>query len=147
MARPVVKVVVSKARVRVVTGLRGPSGPAGPAGSPDIALTAGETLSGHRVVVAGLGGVLYAQPSNVAHADAVVGITTGAAISGASVMVRGSGDMTEPSWSWTAGQPLFVIANGQLSHTPPISGWVQMFAVALTATRIKLTDRAAVLLG
>lgn len=135
-----------------LVGMPGPRGPAGPAGAPGSAgaqtltLDAATALSGHRVVVATPAGAAYADPGTLAHADAIVGITVGAALGGDPVTILASGELDESSWSWTPGLPLYAIPNGFLSHTPPASGWVQIIALAITQTRIVLTGRQAVYL-
>lgn len=131
--------------VRVtVPGLPGPPGPPGSAGSQTIAVPAAQDLSGHRVVVVTAAGAVYAEPGNPAHADAVLGLTTGAALAGAEATILTSGELTEPSWSWTPGQPLYVSAGGMLTHAPPSSGWVQIVALAVAPTRLVLTQRQTI---
>jgi len=143
----VVKVVVKEPEtVRISQAvLPGPPGPPGAAGAQTLSIVAAQNLSGHRMVVATSAGAVYADPTNLAHADALLGLTTGAALAGNQVDVLVAGEIEEPSWSWTPGLPLYVIASGLLSHTPPSAGWVQMVALAVTATRILLTPRQSIL--
>jgi len=126
-------------------GPPGPQGPPGSAGAQTLSITAAQNLSGHRMVVATSAGAVYADPTNPAHADALLGITIGAALSGDQVTVLVAGEMIEPSWSWTPGLPLYVTTSGLLSHTPPSTGWVQIAALAVTPTRILLTTRQSIL--
>lgn len=128
-----------------VPGLPGPPGPPGGAGAQTMTLPAAHDLSGHRMVVSTPAGAAYADPTNPAHADTLVGLTMGAALMGDNATILTAGEISEPSWSWTPGQPLYVADGGLLSHTPPASGWVQMAAVALSATRILLTMRQSIL--
>lgn len=125
-------------------GPAGPQGDPGSAGAQTLTLTAAQDLSGHRVVVAGASGAAYADPAIPAHVDALLGLTTGAALTGEEATILAAGELTEPSWSWTPGLPLYVTAGGLLSHTPPASGWTQIAALALSATRIVLTPRQAI---
>jgi hypothetical protein len=97
------------------------------------------------MVVATPSGAVYADSSNPAHADALLGLTIGAALAGDQATVLVAGEVVEPSWSWMPGLPLYVTASGLLSHTPPSTGWVQMVALAITATRILLSPRQSVL--
>jgi hypothetical protein len=127
-------------------GPPGPPGPPGAAGAQTLTLTAAADLSGHRMVVATAAGALYADPGTPAHADMLVGLTTGAALTGTPADILAAGELTEPSWSWTPGLPLYVVAGGLLSHTPPASGWVQMVAQALSSTRILLGIRQSIFL-
>lgn len=128
--------------VKVVTpGPPGPPGPPGAGGVQTAALVAARDLSGHRVVVATPAGADYADPTNPDHAGAVLGITTGAALAGNLATIQAAGEMTEPSWAWTPGQPIYAGAGGQLVSAPPASGWVRVIAVAVTATRLLLVDQ------
>lgn len=81
--------------------------------------TAATDLSGHRVVTLDASGELvYADNTNSAHAHAPLWLTTGAATTGAATDVVASGDVTEPSWSWTPG-PVYLGGNGLLTQAPP----------------------------
>lgn len=126
-------------------GPPGPPGPPGSGGAQTLSFPAAQTLSGHRMAVATPAGAVYADPATSGHADALLGLTIGAVVQGDTATILAAGEITEPSWAWTPGLPLYVIANGLLSHTPPASGWVQLAAVALTATRILLTPRQTIL--
>jgi hypothetical protein len=143
-------IIVQQPRQATITAtaLQGPPGPPGPpgsAGAQTLTLQAGIALGGHRVVcVDSSGQAIYPDRNNPAHADAVVGITTGAASAGANVTVLASGEMTEASWSWNPG-PLWVGDTGLLTQSPPSAGWSQIVAIALSATRIVLTPRQAIL--
>jgi len=138
-------VIIVEPDIRIVeAGMQGPPGPPGSGGAQTIEIVAAHTISGHRVVVATPAGAVYAHPDDPTHADAVLGITIGAAVAGDTATVLCAGEIIEPSWAWTPGQALFCTANGHLSTTPPSSGWSQIVAVAVASTRILLTGRQAV---
>jgi len=104
-----------------------------------VPMTAGETLGGQKLVRAASGLAMLANSATLAHASAVVGITTGAAVNGAAVSVQREGTMTDPSFSFTPGQPVYVNGNGVLSSVIPTSGFVLQVAVAITATTIAIS--------
>lgn len=109
------------------------SGGAGVGNGVDVSHIANAALSGGAVVRGVSGGkVNVASP---AQPEAIVGITKGAAIANAPVLIRVSGEMTEPAWAWTPG-PIWLSANGQLTQIPPSSGASVEVARAITATRI-----------
>ena len=141
-------VISSPAVLRTtLVATQGPPGPPGANGAPGTGgvqtcvLTAARDLSGHRVVVA-FGGADYADPTDPDHADLVVGITTGAALSGDDVIVQAAGEMVESTWNWSPG-PVWCGALGTLTQTAPTSGWSQIVATALAPTRILITGRQA----
>lgn len=116
-------------------GPQGPPGPVGPSGGAALSRTADQALSGHRVVRAtSATGANYADPSILEHRDTVLGITTGAAVSGAAVLVLSAGELAEPSWSWTPGLPIYVGNSGALTQVAPLSGWLLVVGVATSAT-------------
>ena len=120
--------VVAQGPVQVAAATLGLQGPPG----AGLAVLAAEALGGHRVVTAD---GLHCTPQD---ADRAIGITTGAAALGQSASVLPSGPMTEPSWTWTPGLPLFIGAAGVLTQTAPPTGKVRRIAFALTATLINI---------
>jgi len=112
-----------------------------------LAKTAGETLSGHRVVIEANGLVFYANNSDHLHANIVLGLTLNAAVSGGSVTVRIAEEVTEPSWNWILNKPVFLNGSqGEISQVPPTSGFSQMigFPTSSTSLIIKI-DRPIIL--
>lgn len=119
-----------------IPGPQGQRGEIGPASSDVIEKIASVALGGHRVVIAdGSTGVNYADSSNIAHLDFVLGITTGAASAGAPVNVQVGNEMTEPSWNWTPGA-VWLGLNGLMTQTPPTTGFVCRVGTALTASKL-----------
>lgn len=120
-----------------VAGPPGATGPQGPAGGSSFALTAGATLSGHRIVTTDASGnAIYADHSTLAHANAVIGLTLGAASVNASVQVQSAGEVTEPSWTFTPRQTLWLGTNGLIATTAPTTGFSLVIGYAMTATTI-----------
>lgn len=131
-------------------GPQGPPGAQGPAGaSADQSatiFTAGAALSGHMAVRAvGDGSVLYASADQPGQAGTLVGVTTGAAASGAQVSVVADGPIDEPSWSWAPG-PVWLGLNGALTQGLPQSGILQRVGLALSPTRLLVAIQPPILL-
>jgi len=102
-----------------------------------VTRTAGETLGGHRVVRQYTDGcVYYASNTSDSHKHAILGVTTGAVSSGNDATVQTFGELTEPSWAWTPGQPVFLSTSGLLTQTAPSSGFVLVIGTAQTATKL-----------
>ena len=101
--------------------------------APTTQITASENLGGHRVVtVEGY----YASKDTANDKFKVLGITTGAVNSGETATVTTYGTITEPSWEWTIGTPIFLSTNGQLTQTAPTSGFRLIIGKPQTATSI-----------
>lgn len=125
--RPAQQVVVADRTVAgvVAVGQQGPAGPQGdigPAGGSAIDVVAGAALGGHRVVYLDANHkAQYASNQTASHALIALGLTLGAAALDETVSVQRSGEVTEPSWSWTLEQPVYLGANGLLTQTAPTS--------------------------
>lgn len=130
--------------VRGIKGASGPQGIQGVKGDPGeggvggtINLTAASILSGHRVITTDAhGDAIYADKDTLAHVGKVLGISMNAAMAGALVAVKTFGEFSEPTWNWNAGEPLYLGANGVLTQTPPVTGFLLEVAFALTSTLI-----------
>ncbi len=119
-------------------GAQGERGATGTDGGSTVTMVANGDIGGHRVVIPdGFGGAMYADCNQISHAGKVVGITTHAAVAGGSIGVATSGEVVESSWNWSAG-PVYLSTNGVLSQITPISGFVQIVGVALSATRLSV---------
>lgn len=102
-----------------------------------VSRTAGEDIGGHRVVIQYTDGcVYYASNTSDSHKHAILGITTGAVSSGNTATIQTYGELTEPSWTWTPGLPVFLSTNGLLTQTAPSSGFVLVIGTAQTATKL-----------
>jgi hypothetical protein len=100
------------------------NGPPGPQGLPGMSgqrvMTAFSAVNGHRAVVeVAPNQCANADTSIESHGNLFVGIALQAALAGHPVNIVFEGLLTEPSWSWTAEQPVFVGALGVLTQTPP----------------------------
>lgn len=131
--------------VVVAVGAQGPQGiPGAGGGSSDILKVATTALGGQRVVISdGASNAAYASNQVLAHRDFVLGVTTGAASAGATVTVKRSGEMTEPTWSWSVGN-VWLGVNGLLTQTPPVPpalfSRIIGTAIAPTVVRIDLRE-------
>jgi len=101
---------------------------------------AGAALGGDRVVyIDNANTAQYADNTNLAIVNTVLGITTGAAAMGANVEIQTEGEYTEPSWTWTLGQPIFLGTNGLLTQTQPSApAFSLIIGFPITATKIFL---------
>ena len=105
---------------------------------------AGVNLGGHRAVVFdGDGTVIYADQSIAAHAERVLGVTTGAASIGTEATIQTGGELTEPSWAWALDAPIYLSTNGLLTQVIPTTGFIQQIAIPLSATSIKFISQSA----
>ncbi len=104
-------------------------------GSDTVAVTAAENLSGHRIVtVEGY----YASKDTATDKFKVLGMTTGAASSGAEATVQVSGYITEAGWSFTVGLPVFLSTSGHITQTAPTDGFRLIVGKPKTATTLFL---------
>jgi hypothetical protein len=94
-------------------------------------VTAATALGGHRVVT--MDGN-YASKDNSADKFSILGVTQGAVSSGHTTTATTFGAITEPTWTWTPGLPVFLGTNGLLTQTAPTTGFRIIIGRAITAT-------------
>ena len=90
-------------------------------------------LSASRIVKQVDSVVSYASSDDDNSAYTTIGITRTA---GTTVTVVKTGELVDPSFSFTANEPLFLNTNGFFSHTPPSSGFILQVGVALSTTKM-----------
>ena len=110
---------------------------------PSIKRTAGEAI-GLLLPVALVGAEAFvADNTNSAHRGKVSGISVDVAtILGEEQRIQVYGPLSDPSWTWTPGLPIYV-GDGVLTQSKPETGWVQVVAKARTATEVwvQVTDQ------
>lgn len=145
------KLVVARVRKPVVWASRlvqGPAGSGAGASNPFIVQhLAAAALSGHRAVLLNPGGQAVYASSDQPTALAVLGITTGAAASGATAFIQIQGEMVEPSWNWTPQALVFLGLNGLLTQAVPTSGYQVVLGVAQTPTSLFISLEPAIALA
>lgn len=109
--------------------------------------TALTDVSGHRVMKIDIGGVTYASSNNINDANLVLGITINAGSAGSKVNVQLFGEMTEPSWNWIPGDPIFCGLNGLLTQTAPTSGFAIIVAEAILPQTVIVTLKSPIIVG
>ncbi|MEJ5125865.1 hypothetical protein WH367_07375 [Comamonas sp. MYb21] len=138
------QVVVSEielTEVLIAPGEQGPPGPPGPAGGGGdeyVTRTAGETISANRVLYDQGGFVYPLSQDDAENIFAILGLSVSAGQTGAQISVQRSGTVTDSGWSWAYGR-VYLGANGQLTQTPPTSGFSVLIGFAATATSINLS--------
>jgi hypothetical protein len=132
----------------IADGAQGPVGPPGPTGGYALQYPAGEALGGHRMVVLDdTGKAIYADSTILTHANKVLGITTGAASVGATATIQTGGEMTEPSWSWVLGTPIWLSLAGMLTQVAPVTGFSLIVAFPVSATKAIISLREPIFLN
>lgn len=144
-----VVVSTSPSQVQLITqGVQGPAGPQGPAGTGAItSFTAGANISGDTAVVL-IGGLLYeADPTNLSHAQAVVGVATQGGVTGATIQVATNGNIVSGG-AWSVNQIYWIGLNGVLTNSPNISGavWLKQVGIAQTSSQLLVEMQSTVIL-
>lgn len=102
-------------------------------------------VSGHRAVMVAADGTLA--HANPALADSYVGISMNAAVTSDLVTVATKDTVSEPTWTWTPGLPVFFIADGLLTQAPPTAVCVPVIGTAISPTTLLLGRTNPVFLG
>jgi hypothetical protein len=104
-------------------------------GQVGFSAVAAVALSGHRMVTPRPDGTVeYASNTVAAHLHAPLWVTRGAVVAGQPASVLAYGALTESSWAWTPGVPLFLGADGLLTQIHPVAPGALFFAQVGTAT-------------
>lgn len=106
---------------REYRGFPGPPGPAGQSDAIEFTRIAATAVSGHRVVSPLADGTI-AYISNNGQPTSIAWVTTHAALAGEPVSLIVLGAVSEPSWSWTPGEIVWLGMDGMLTQTTPVSG-------------------------
>lgn len=108
---------------------------------------ASEDLGGHRIVVAIGSQIAYADNTIAAHSSIVTGISTQAVLSGATLNVTISGEVSEGSWNWSLDKPIFLTANGLMTQTAPNTGFLLQVGYPTTITSMIVDIKTAIVLS
>jgi len=76
----------------------------------------------------------------------IVGFSNAAALSGFEVKVIGSGTITNPAWSWTKGDKIFLNGAGNVSNIPPASTYSVILGTATAPDTIDVNIQPSILL-
>lgn len=114
--------------------------------APGVSLPAGPSgISGHRAVMLAADGTL--NHTDPAYADSFVGISKNAAAAGDLVSVATRDTVSEPTWTWIPGSPVFAGVDGTLTQVPPATVCVAHIGVAITPTTLLLSKTQPVFIG
>lgn len=99
-----------------------------------LSLTSTAPLNAYKLITTDATGLaIYASSADVTHVDQVLGVALN---SGTTLQVQTMGLVDNTGWSWTAGQPLFVGVNGDITTNPNTGLFSQLVGYAQSATRI-----------
>jgi hypothetical protein len=111
-----------------------------------IELNSGEDLGGQRIITSKSGDAFYSDPSVEIDGGKVVGLTTTATNLNDPCFIQTSGLMEDVTWTWTEG-PVYNGANGVLTQTAPLTGFVLQVGIALTGTTILINIQQSIIRG
>lgn len=115
-----------------------------PSSTSTLSLTAAANVSGFTAVAISNG---QAVTASSALPGSAVGIATGGAIAGATVTVQYEGLLSDPSWSWTPNQPIFIASNGVLTQSAPTVGYSQIIGYPIGTTSLLIDIQAPITLN
>lgn len=143
---PVAAVAVERVPIAAVVAEQGPAGPPGNDRVSVSRAPAAENLSGHRAIGGSGDGVRARSASDLSTLGQVVGVTLGSAVRGQEVQFQTSGEIVEPSWSWTPGR-VWLGENGLLTQTLPTQGYLQQIGVSNGPTKLIVNIGMPIQLG
>lgn len=99
---------------------------------------AGETLSGHMVVIFNNGRVYKFNPSNEDHYLKIVGITRTSGILDGNIDVVIFGNVFLNGWGLTQNDIYYAVSNGQISNVLPTTGILQPIGIAIDSNNLEI---------
>jgi hypothetical protein len=116
-------------------------------GAARLQLEAGAPVTAYKVVTTDpLGFGIHASSGIAAHVDQVIGVALQSAAPGAFFEVAESGLVTNPGWSWSPGQPLFIGLDGAIG-TAPVGNFTLQIGYAKTDQTIYVRVGRGILKG
>lgn len=103
-----------------------------------ITAISGHDINGHRIVRIDDGVAHYANNSDVELPHSAVGMTIMSTLKDHETQIQVSGDITEPSWNFDSGKPVFLHMNGEISTNCPDTGYVQIIGTTITNNTISI---------
>lgn len=125
---------------------RGEKGEPGVAAGSVVQYIVAYAMNGHRFVVLGNDQrVIYASNLGPTHAIKILGMTTGAAMSGY-IDIQTGGAIEEPSWNWTLDTPVWLSVDGLMTQVEPTSGFSCIIGFPISATKLFINIREPIFL-
>lgn len=100
--------------------------------------------SGQRMLANTVAGIVYADHTELDHAQTVLGFTKTA---GTTVQVISEGLYKDPTMAWDPSLPLWLSTLGQLTQIRPTSGFIMQVGRAISPTEIIIQIQPAVILA
>ena len=82
------------------------------------------------------GQFVLANQTDVSQMNKIIGITKAIANPGESVSFIGYGEAVNPLWNFVAGEPVFLGVNGNVTQTPPVTGFIMIVGFATATTKL-----------
>lgn len=141
---------VASSTISVTLADIGQPGPAGPSGdtSSVMSATTAEPISGHFIVTIKNSGLMdYASANNASDTHRPLAMTTGAWAGAVPATATLFGPITEPSWSWTPGLPIWLGDSGLPTQNLPVDAAFQrQVAEVVNSTSIIFSPSIAIVL-
>lgn len=115
--------------------------------SSDVIYKSGEYLSGHRAIKIENNKAYYASNEIFSDKYKVIGISKGASIINEDCIITTYGEMSEPSWNWIEGLPIYLSSNGLLTQTVPVSNYILQIATVISSTKIFINIKIPLIIG
>lgn len=107
-------------------------------------LPAGEVLPAYKIVISDGTDAYLADNTILANANAIVGITLHSAAIGATVNIKENGVVENGTWAWTPGSILYLSTAGDMTHTPPATGFCMEVGIPITATKVNFNPQMSI---
>ena len=107
--------------------------------------TAGQVLSANKVIVLNsVGKAIFADKDNLDHFFKVYGVTKESAVLDETVEITTYGEHENNTWSWELDKAIYLSAGGELTQSPPTTGFILEIGFPVTATKIFVNIKSSI---
>lgn len=89
------------------------------------------------------GKVELADKDNPIHAFNIIGMSVSSGSEGSIILVQTGGTILNGNWTWNENMPLWLGNNGDITQTPPETGFLMQIGIALSPSKILLEIQEA----
>lgn len=134
--------------VEVLTNIGSSGGSGGSNDHVDLPFDAGQPILAYKVITLNnTGHAIYASSDNLNHVNKVLGVSKNAANTGHRITIRNTGLLTNIGWQWSAGQPLYLGLNGDITSSADTGLFSNNIGYAVTETTIFINIGRSIVRG
>lgn len=102
-----------------------------------------ENIATYKLLASINGKVELADKDKPIHAFNIMGMSVSSGSEGSTIFIQTGGTILNGNWSWNENSPLWLGNNGDITQTPPETGFLMQIGIALSPSKIILEIQEA----